>query len=173
MRSCCCRCRGAPCKGKQRHKECSYVPSSPHATPRTCACETRVNHHGAVPALDLLPLPSPPPRGKQTVPRHSHAPYGSALDFGYTVPRTGVADTCQTHYGQTGVYPLSILSPGQGLRTRAKRTTGKQGLRYTPRPGHIVPRTGVESILSPGQGWHRRANAQKSYKSPPNGQPIN
>ena len=24
--------------------------------------------------------------------------------------------------------------PGQGLRTRAKRTTGKQGLRYTPRP---------------------------------------
>jgi hypothetical protein len=29
---------------------------------------------------------------------------------------------------------LSILSPGQGLRTRAKRTTGKQGLRYTPRP---------------------------------------
>ncbi len=28
------------------------------------------------------------------------------------------------------------------------------------------------SILSPGQGWHRRANAQKSYKSPPNGQPI-
>ncbi len=24
----------------------------------------------------------------------------------------------------------SILSPGQGLRTRAKRTTGKQGLRY-------------------------------------------
>ena len=26
------------------------------------------------------------------------------------------------------------LSPGQGLRTRAKRTTGKQGLRYTPRP---------------------------------------
>ncbi len=26
----------------------------------------------------------------------------------------------------------SILSPGQGLRTRAKRTTGKQGLRYTP-----------------------------------------
>ena len=25
----------------------------------------------------------------------------------------------------------SILSPGQGLRTRAKRTTGKQGLRYT------------------------------------------
>ena len=28
----------------------------------------------------------------------------------------------------------SIFSPGQGLRTRAKRTTGKQGLRYTPRP---------------------------------------
>ncbi len=28
----------------------------------------------------------------------------------------------------------SILSPGQGLRTRAKRTTGKQGLRYTPKP---------------------------------------
>jgi hypothetical protein len=27
---------------------------------------------------------------------------------------------------------MSILSPGQGLRTRAKRTTGKQGLRYTP-----------------------------------------
>ncbi len=26
---------------------------------------------------------------------------------------------------------VSILSPGQGLRTRAKRTTGKQGLRYT------------------------------------------
>jgi hypothetical protein len=31
-------------------------------------------------------------------------------------------------------WPKSILSPGQGLRTRAKRTTGKQGLRYTPRP---------------------------------------
>jgi hypothetical protein len=30
-----------------------------------------------------------------------------------------------------------------------------------------------KSILSPGQGWHRRANAQKRYKSPPNGQPIN
>jgi hypothetical protein len=27
---------------------------------------------------------------------------------------------------------VSILSPGQGLRTRAKCTTGKQGLRYTP-----------------------------------------
>ena len=27
---------------------------------------------------------------------------------------------------------LSKLSPGQGLRTRVKRTTGKQGLRYTP-----------------------------------------
>jgi hypothetical protein len=36
---------------------------------------------------------------------------------------------------------VSILSPGQGLRTRAKRTTGKQGLRYTPRPGapHYYP----------------------------------
>jgi hypothetical protein len=31
-------------------------------------------------------------------------------------------------------WKISILSPGQGLRTRAKRTTGKQGLRYTPRP---------------------------------------
>ncbi len=50
----------------------------------------------------------------------------------YIVPRTGVADTCQTQYGQT--LSLYILSPGQGLRTRAKRTTGKQGLRYTPRP---------------------------------------
>ena len=30
----------------------------------------------------------------------------------------------------------------------------------------------ILSILS-GQGWHRRANAQKRYKSPPNGQPIN
>jgi hypothetical protein len=118
--------------------------------------------------------------------------------------------------------PESILSPGQGLRTRAKRTTGKQGLRYTPRPEapHYYPAlvlslrdtmdagggggffrttkkpsaaprprtssgtrrrsTGryqvshaLESILSPGQGWHRRANAQKCYKSPPNGQPIN
>ncbi len=49
----------------------------------------------------------------------------------YIVPRTGVADMCQTHCGQTG------------------------------------------SILSPGQGWHRRANAQKCYKSPPNGLPIN
>ncbi len=29
---------------------------------------------------------------------------------------------------------IPVLSPGQGLRTRAKRTTGKQGLRYTPRP---------------------------------------
>ena len=27
-------------------------------------------------------------------------------------------------------------------------------------------------LLSPGQGWHRRANAQKRYKSHPNGQPI-
>jgi hypothetical protein len=42
------------------------------------------------------------------------------------VPRTGVADTSNRS--------VSILSPGQGLRTRAKRTTGKQGLRYTPRP---------------------------------------
>ncbi len=31
----------------------------------------------------------------------------------------------------------------------------------------------LESLLSPGQGWHRRANAQKRYKSSPNGQPIN
>jgi hypothetical protein len=27
----------------------------------------------------------------------------------------------------------------------------------------------LPSILSPGQGWHRRANAQKCYKSPHNG----
>ncbi len=40
--------------------------------------------------------------------------------------------------------------------------------------GHVtVPTQCKKSILSPGQGWHRRANAQKSYKSPPNGQPIN
>jgi hypothetical protein len=29
-----------------------------------------------------------------------------------------------------------LLSPGQGLRTRAKRTTAKQGLRYTPSCDH-------------------------------------
>jgi hypothetical protein len=41
-------------------------------------------------------------------------------------------------YASCGTYIMlftkSMLSPGQGLRTRAKRTTGKQGLRYTPRP---------------------------------------
>ncbi len=30
--------------------------------------------------------------------------------------------------GNASVVPVSILSPGQGLRTRAKRTMGKQGL---------------------------------------------
>ncbi len=49
------------------------------------------------------------------------------------------------------------------MRTRAKRTTGKQGLRYTPKPE--APHYVAASILSPGQalGWHRRANAQKRY----------
>ncbi len=36
--------------------------------------------------------------------------------------------------GNRSTKPPPVLSPGQGLRTRAKRTTGKQGLRYTPRP---------------------------------------
>jgi hypothetical protein len=56
------------------------------------------------------------------------------------VPRTGVTPKVE-----------SILSPGQGLRTRAKRTTGKQGLRHTPRP------EAPHSILSPGQGLRTRA----------------
>ncbi len=41
--------------------------------------------------------------------------------------RTYVAAT----YFNELIRDISILSPGQGLRTRAKRTTGKQGLRYT------------------------------------------
>jgi hypothetical protein len=73
----------------------------------------------------------------------------------------------------------SILSPGQGLRTRAKCTTGKQGLRYTPRPE--APVVGfraftfvlvlLKSILSPGQGWYRSAKAQNSTKAPLTGNP--
>jgi hypothetical protein len=33
--------------------------------------------------------------------------FWSRRDNLYIVPRTGVADTCQTHYGQTGVVPLA------------------------------------------------------------------
>ena len=64
---------------------------------------------------------------------------------------TTMAGTCA--WGQ--YLSLSLLSPGQGLRrqplrTRAKRTTGKQGLRYTPMPEapHYYPaltRTGSRS----------------------------
>jgi hypothetical protein len=53
----------------------------------------------------------------------------------------------QVDLPRKGGAPVSILSPGQ---TRAKRTTGKQGLRYTPRPEapHYYPaltRTGSRS----------------------------
>jgi hypothetical protein len=47
------------------------------------------------------------------------------------------------HVCQALLRVMSIFSPGQGLRTCAKRTTGKQGLRYTPRPEapHYYPAT--------------------------------
>jgi hypothetical protein len=130
------------------------LPKRPHSTQR------RRGNNTLVPTTQQHSLHTHPPgRARATQPRRlARRARGPEPITPFcpenTAPRAPTRrDTCQVDTSRGVCHPkasLSILSPGQGLRTRAKCTTGKQGLRYTPRPEapHYYPaltRTGSRS----------------------------